>query len=186
MLLLKVPPRWFWSLLFLFTFKKRALAVTLLHTIHLVKLTIVMYLAFASNTDVLSHARLFFPLCLQPWGPPTCRWQLCHSSSNVLLNKTWGEQNSQGCRDQYWFGSHPATWGLLDSCTVSGNILWEEDLLEFLQRIRKFVHGFIRVGEALPARKDELLDTLLLEVVKSIDRRVDIICAHRDGIAFKF
>jgi hypothetical protein len=34
----------------------------------------------------------------------------------------------------------------------------------------------------VPARKDELLDTLLLEVVKSIDRRVDIICAHRDGL----
>ena len=38
---------------------KKALAVTLLHTIPRVKLTIaVMYLAFASNTVLLSHVRL--------------------------------------------------------------------------------------------------------------------------------
>ena len=45
------------------TFKKRELAVTLLHTVHRVKLKIaVMFLAFAGNTVLLSHARLvFFP-----------------------------------------------------------------------------------------------------------------------------
>ena len=31
-------------------------------------------------------------------------------------------------------------------------------------------------------RKDELLDTLLLEVVKAIDGCVDVICAHCDGL----
>ena len=47
--------------LFSGAFKKRALAVNLLHTVHRVKLKIaVMYLAFAGNTVLLSHARLVF------------------------------------------------------------------------------------------------------------------------------
>ena len=47
--------------LFSRAFKKGGLAVTLLHTVRRVKLKIaVMYLAFAGNTVLLSHTRLFF------------------------------------------------------------------------------------------------------------------------------